>query len=278
MIGNLDTPHSQIVWYETPWSITPLESNVKLETKTYYATQKIGDCESTTRTPVSVVVDTFLPPTVMPKQCYEPGMTLSDLTITGVGIKWYDNEVGGDPLPLDTPIDIMVKDFYWAAQSSASCESERVKVTVVMICYDPFGTIFPFVHTDDETYNNLFTTTAKLYMPPPSIIVDKVGYIRKQTPLKVIVASYYDCGEGEFIEEAPVNPGVIGATNNPGLPINWHLLGIVPGITDDETGKCPVGYMGQYFFNRVAPGDYILEISRQGFLSRYGLVTVEDSD
>jgi hypothetical protein len=277
LVGNLETPHDQILWYAESWSDTPLENDVKLETGVYYASQQIGgDCESELRTPVWVYIGTFPAPTVMPKQCYEPGMTLSDLTITGVGIKWYDDEVGGDPLPLDTPIDIMVKDSYWAAQSSASCESERVKITVVIDCYEPFGTVFPFVHTDDNVYNKLFTTTAKLYMPPPTGTVDKVGYVRKQTPLKTIVATHYDCTD-DPIEGAPLNPGIIGATNNPGLPINWSLLGIAPGTINHTTDECPVVSIGRYAFEKVAPGDYILEISRQGFLSRYARINIKNS-
>jgi hypothetical protein len=276
LVGNISTPHDQILWYKTPWSVVALDVHAKLETGFYYAAQKLGDCESEARTAVRIVVDTYPAPTVIPKQCYEPGMTLGDLTIQGSGIKWYDDEVGGSPLPFSTPIDIMVKDYYWAAQSSASCESERTKVTVVMDCYEPFGTIFPFVHTNDNTYNNLFTTTAKLYMPPPAGTVDKLGHVRRQTPHKTIVASYYDCHVDELIEEAPLNPGIVGVTNNPGLLINWSVLGITSGTVNGTTDECPVVHVGKYVFERVAPGDYILEISRQGFLSRYGLVTVVD--
>jgi hypothetical protein len=141
------------------------------------------------------------------------------------------------------------------------------------------GTIFPFVHTDDNDYNNLFVTTAKLYNLPPAGTVDKINYIRKQTPIQTVRVSYYDCGKGDHIVGAPLEPGVIGATNNPGLPIQWDLVGITtPGTPSPATvtspTDCPDTPIGKYNFKNIAPDDYVLEISRQGFLIRYGVIKV----
>jgi hypothetical protein len=196
--------------------------------------------------------------------------------ISGASIKWY---YAGTSvvLPLTTPLH--ANDVFWAIQSTGNCESEHAIVTISNNCYSPYGTIFPFVHTNDDEYNNLFVTTAKLFNPPPSGTVDKVNYLRKQIPVQTVHVTYYDCENGDYIIGAPLNPGFMGATNNPGLPIQWSLYNIsVTGTTDTQTittaTDCPTSHIGKYNFENIPAGDYILEISRPGFLIRYGEVEV----
>jgi len=76
----------------------------------------------------------------------------------------------------------------------------------------------------------------------------------------------------------------MGRTDNPGKPINWGVKGISdPGTPDaatlTTTDKCTNGVpIGKYKFEDVAPGDYILAITRRGFLPRYGKITVAASE
>ena len=85
-------------------------------------------------------------------------------------------------------------------------------------------------------------------------------------------------GADDFIKEAPKNPGVMGRTSNPGLPIRWELVGRPSGTIDAttlaEAGGCPDVAIGKYYFENISPGNYVLEISRKGFLVRYGVITV----
>jgi hypothetical protein len=278
-VSNLKTPNNKIVWYFNEGDLTPLADDEELVTHTYWAAQKAGSCESFARTSVSVVIDKYPKPETIPNQCYKSGMTLGDLKITGAGIKWYENELGGDPLPLSTPV---TKPEYWASQSLGDCESERVKITMTTDCYDPFGTVFPFVYTGDMDFDKQFVTMAKLYDVPPSTIVSKIEYVRKQVPVRVAVVTYYDCGSvlETHIPEAPLKPGIVGQTDNPGLPIRWGDIGVTnPGPIDDtEAGiECPTATIGKYIFEDVASGDYVLEITRQGFLSRYAVITISSS-
>ncbi|MCL2511240.1 MAG: hypothetical protein FWF09_04240, partial [Bacteroidales bacterium] len=144
--------------------------------------------------------------------------------------------------------------------------------------YAPYGTVFPFVHTGDETFDNQFVTTAKLYKVPPTNVIDKLGYIRKQTPIQTTLVTYYDCTVDKPIIGAPKNPGVIGNTNNPGLPIRWTDHETSSTATTTASDKCTDLPIGKYIFTDIAPGDYLLEISRQGFLVRYGVITVTGND
>ena len=145
------------------------------------------------------------------------------------------------------------------------------------------GTIFPFVNTGNSAFDNLFTTTVKLYAIPPATIIDKIGYLRKQTPIYTTVATYYDCNVDEPIVRAPKNPGSMGVANNPGLSIRWEVLGIANiGVVDTttltKTDKCPSSNIGKYIFKNVASGEYVIEISRLGFLTRYGVINVTNDD
>ena len=132
-------------------------------------------------------------------------------------------------------------------------------------------------------------TTAKLYMMPPAAAIDKIGYIRKQTPIQTQLVTYYDCKDPDpdaiIIVGAPKNPGIMGNTNNPGKPIRWNtILGggfkqdTVDGATLSLSDPCPTQNIGKYIFKQIPFGEYVLEITRQGFLPRYGVIKVEATE
>jgi hypothetical protein len=278
LVANLTTPNNQIVWYKQGGT-TPLLPTEKLEAGFYEATQKAGTCESNPVT-VEVILDKYPEPTAMSDQCYKSGMKLSDLTIIGANIKWYATASGGTPLPLTHTVN--AGDKYWAAQSLGNCESDRIEVIVAANCYTPHGTVFPFVHTGDATFDDQFVTTAKLYVLPSATAIDKIGAVRKQIPVQAVRVTYYDCPYDIIqILKAPKHPGVMGNTNNPGKPIRWADIGVTdPGTVDaTEAGTgCPEVPIGKYIFEGIAEGKYVLEIARQGFMPRYGVIEVEGSD
>ena len=149
-------------------------------------------------------------------------------------------------------------------------------------CYEPYGTVSPFTYTGNDTFDHQFAATAKLYNLPPTGTLDKIGYIRTQTPIETVTATYYDCTQ-DTIVGAPVNPGITSRTDNPGLPIRWDILYSNPGTPNNTSVTstdfpCTATPIGKYLFEGVIPGKYVLEISRQGFLTRYGVIEVNDSD
>ena len=63
------------------------------------------------------------------------------------------------------------------------------------------------------------------------------------------------------------------------MPIKWEILGYTnQSKPNDETlteeDNCPTSHIGKFSFENVPAGEYVLEIARRGFLSRYGVVTV----
>jgi len=295
LVSNLDVPNDQIVWYKQPSGGIALSADDMLETDTYYAAQKTGTCEST-RTEVVVVLDSY-PKPIAPTPytiCKVTTLKVGDLTVTGAGVHWYANELDDAALSLDLSVGAGT---YWAAQSFEDCEGERVAVTIVSECYSPYGTIFPFVHTGNLLFDNQFITTAKLYAMPPATVIDKIGFIRKQNAIKTVPVTYYDCEDTSpsaiKIEGAPKYPGIMGNTNNSNIiknavsptlpPIRWSIIGVTASETlnPELTGPgnwCTDAPIGKYIFEDIAPGEYILEIARQGFITRYGRIIVEDSE
>ena len=63
------------------------------------------------------------------------------------------------------------------------------------------------------------------------------------------------------------------------MPIRWDAIGfdvtenpIYPTLS--TSNPCPHSNIGKYKFNNVAPDDYVIVIARNGFLTRYGVVSV----
>jgi hypothetical protein len=274
LIANITVPDNQIVWYTASTggiqltAIDPLENEA-----TYYAAHKAGSCESETRTAVKVYLTAPAAPAAPETQTICGKLTLADLTITGAGITWYDES--GNPVPPST--SIVAGESYWAAQTSTDqCVGAKIKITINNNCYVAYGTVFPFVFTNNPAHDDLFPVTAKLYSVPTT-----GGYpilaILTATPIQTTLASYYN--GSVHIPGTPVNPGVIGATNNPGLPINWAMLGKQAGVVNNTPvteGQIPITPVGMYKFENLVPGTYILEISRPGYLTRWGQITIEE--
>jgi len=62
-------------------------------------------------------------------------------------------------------------------------------------------------------------------------------------------------------------------------PIFWNKLGLGTDTPVNNTpltisDNVPTSPIGLYTFTKVAPGDYILEITRSGFLTRFAKITV----
>ena len=276
IIANLAVPHNKIKWYSGAMGGELLPANNPLQDNmVYYASQDAGECESETRTAVTVYLTYPEAPIALETQPVCGKVTLADLEITGSGIVWYGVETQGTPLPLTTELVNGVS--YWAAQSSGDCEGARVKITITDACYVVYGTMFPFVYTGDEEFDGKFPVTVRLLPLPEKDGSDPVQATLNATPIQVVTATYYD--GSVYIPETPKYPGMIGNTNNPGLPINWEELGKTVGAVNNTAitglGDIPVTPVGMFTFKNITPGKYILEISRQGYLIRLGKVTID---
>jgi hypothetical protein len=280
-LANITVPNNQILWYAASTGGTALAPTTTLvDGVTYYAAQSAGSCESTSRVGVTISLNQY-PEPVSPGThavCSGSG-TLADIKITGAGIVWYDAQTAGNQLPLSTALVDGVT--YYAAQSSGDCESDRIAVTVTTDCFTVYGTMFPFVYEEGEDeFNALFPVIVKLHQVPGLDSYDPIGEMYEIEPVHITQAVYYD---GSFyFSGIPKNPGTIGVANNPGLPISWAAylnknVGSVDQTTLSQQWELPTKPIGMYKFEKVAPGDYILEINRPGFLTRFGMITVSAS-
>ena len=148
------------------------------------------------------------------------------------------------------------------------------------------GTMFPFVHTDwdepeyDRVFNALFPVTASLYELPPFGKDDPIEEIHKSAPIETVRAVYYD--GSTYVPGTPKYPGIIGRTNQPGVPINWSRINKQQDTTTNYTpvtgiGDIPIGShaVGMFTFEDAVIGkDYILYLHRPGHLARYARVTI----
>ncbi len=277
-LANLTVPNNQVVWYDVPTGGSPIDPTTLLFEGIYYAAQKAGSCISTKRALVEVIIGTPEKPVAPENQafCSRTG-TLADISVSGYGIVWYATQTSTERLPLNTPL--VDGTTYYASQSSATCDGERLAISVSFNCYTVRGTVFPFVHENDPDFNKLFPVIVKLYPVPAADDEDRVGTVLYGNPLYTTAAVYYD--GSEFIQGTPKNPGRFNAYNNPGLPIDWSVIGKTQGVVDTATlsgvGDMPTSSIGMYKFEGVGEGDYILEIFRQGYMIRWAKITVSSN-
>lgn len=135
MLSNLNVSGLNLKWYSNLTSSNLLSSNTLLTNGTiYYVSQSIGTCESN-RIPITASVTTTELPIVSqnPFLCQNVShilnehVKLSDISITGQNIKWYDALTGGNILPLTTRLENGTT--YYASQTISGCESARIAVS-----------------------------------------------------------------------------------------------------------------------------------------------------
>ncbi|QBN18326.1 T9SS type B sorting domain-containing protein [Flavobacterium nackdongense] len=138
-----------IEWYDALTNGNLLVNTTLLQNGiTYYASQTINGCESD-RVAVFINIQNTAAPTAISPQtfCASQNPTLSNLTITGSTIKWYDSTAAGSLLPASTPLQN--GQTYYATQTINDCESTtRSAITVALISTLP-ATNFEELFCDD---------------------------------------------------------------------------------------------------------------------------------
>lgn len=116
---------------------------------------------------------------------------LSDISITGQNIKWYDALTGGNILPLTTRLENGVT--YYASQTISGCESARIAVSpTIQETTSPIGfAVQYFCDTESLTVQNLVVTGTDVVfyndryagtaLPFSTPLVDGVIYWASQT-------------------------------------------------------------------------------------------------
>jgi len=163
--------------------------------------------------------------------------------------------------------------------SSWNCRalSEPIEISVKG-CAVVRGTVFPFFYYNYPELDTLFPVVARLY--DISLIQrNPASIINEEQPLYMDTAVYYD---GKiFIPNTPKFPGYLGHLNNPGFPIKWKRLWDINIETNNETlleGEKPKTPIGWFQFDEVGHGDYILALTKGGYVTRFALVTVNNNN
>jgi len=199
--------------------------------------------------------------------------------------KWYsDNTATATVLfqgaVYQTPILTSTTTFYVAVDDGVHCETapeDRKAVTVTVGCATVTGTVFPFIYYNNSKYDKMFAVVARLYdatngQRDPEIIINSQARYTD-------TAKYYT--GLTFIQNTPKYPGYLGQRNNPGLSINWRAMGITQGTVNNVTlgtGERPKSDIGYFKFSSVAPGEYILVLSRVGYVDRFAYIIVTGND
>ncbi|MBW3517693.1 T9SS type A sorting domain-containing protein [Flavobacterium sp. NKUCC04_CG] len=115
-------------WYRQATGGVVLAPTTIVTTGTYFVTQIIGNCESTTRVPVEIVIKVKPTAPISPNRNICGTAVLSDLEVTydtANTLNWYDanqNLIVGD-IALQTGV-------YYVSQSNTVCESDRTRVNI----------------------------------------------------------------------------------------------------------------------------------------------------
>lgn len=127
-----------INWYATATGGTSLATGNTYTTPsistttTYYVDAISNGCITSSRTPVTVVVQQTQIPTALAVQtfCDLDNAAVSDLTATGTNILWYNSVTGGSHL---SNSDVLSTGTYYATQTVNTCESaNRLPVDVII--------------------------------------------------------------------------------------------------------------------------------------------------
>jgi alpha-tubulin suppressor-like RCC1 family protein len=134
-VADIVVTGTSVLWYDDNAGGNALIPETALvSANTYYATQKIGECESL-RLPVTATIH-LVPETPAGEtpQSFEQGSTLADLIVSGNEIKWHASE---DDIPSGTELVVTEElengKTYFATQTINGCESPALAVTAVLV-------------------------------------------------------------------------------------------------------------------------------------------------
>jgi hypothetical protein len=115
---------------------------------TYYLSQTINNCESSTRLPVSIIISNPTTPSGPFVQSFCDSASVSQLIAIGQGIVWYSAPTGGSPLVSSQ--NLINGATYYAAQTINGCESSvRMAVYVSIQVTSP-----PIILTSTQVFCN----------------------------------------------------------------------------------------------------------------------------
>jgi hypothetical protein len=164
-IANLTATGTAIQWYATSTGGTARSTSTALTSgTTYYASQTVSGCESTTRLAVTAIVNTTPAPTGSATQTFCNSGTVASLTATGAAIQWYAASTGGTALSTSTALTTGT--IYYAEQTLNNCPSVARLAVAVQVQPQPSATILVQGPTDYCANQTIATTFALSSLQP----------------------------------------------------------------------------------------------------------------
>lgn len=130
-LTSINANGQNILWYNSPTSLTSLPFNQQLTNTTYYCSLITNGCSGPRKAVTVRIISAPSPQgNTLQKFCKIEAPTISDLVATGNSIKWYSSSTATTPLATTTPLTTST---YFASQSSPEgCESNRLSVSVIV--------------------------------------------------------------------------------------------------------------------------------------------------
>ncbi|UPQ80310.1 T9SS type B sorting domain-containing protein [Flavobacterium azooxidireducens] len=171
VIADIKPKALNVKWYSSMVSSTPLSDDFEvIDGQTYFYENIVENCPNFERLPVIMTI--FVPPppvfnTLQP--CYVEDLMLSDLSIEGQNITFYDS-IDGDSIPSSTAI--IPETTYYVSQTINECESERIPIIIsdllgaslnqytLTFCKEDEEGVFEVINLSD--YNNFFLPSGAL--------------------------------------------------------------------------------------------------------------------
>jgi len=134
-VADISVTGDNILWYDaSSTGNIVLGSTPLVNGTTYYASQTVANgCESTDRFTVSITIGNQSAPTGDANQsfCSSKSPVVSDISVSGTAITWYDSSKAGNVLPGSTTLTDETN--YYASQTVGGCESaDRLAVNVTL--------------------------------------------------------------------------------------------------------------------------------------------------
>ncbi|WP_426484173.1 T9SS type B sorting domain-containing protein [Flavobacterium sp. 2] len=187
-IANLVVTGTNIKWYDLATNGTVLPKTTLLQSKTYYATQTLNNCESERFAVTVKIQDTQNPIADSPQTfCIQQKAKISDINISGENIKWFESPTSTISLSESTLLENGIT--YFASETINDCESERISVAISLLeatagnCINLVEELpFPkFFTPNGDGYNDYWTIDFEYLAPNTGIkIFNRYGKFIKE--------------------------------------------------------------------------------------------------
>jgi gliding motility-associated-like protein len=239
-LNNITINGQNIKWYDSNSATAVLPVTTLLENnKTYYVAQSIG-CDSERLAVLVKVYDTALPSADLSKVfCIDENAAISNITISGNDIKWYDAATAGNLLATTTQL---VSGTYYASQTLNNCESKRLAIKIKIqdtpapiadfnqsFCIQQNASINK-INISGQNINWYDAITAGTNLSESTLLENGITYYASQTinecesertpiTIKIIEATTGDCIN--YVEELPFPK--FFTPNNDGHNDTWTI-------------------------------------------------------